>query len=138
MVVTLDIATVQNIHPPFKKEVGERLANLALLNDYGKEVPIPGPVYKTMTKEGRILKLQFNFATAGLMAKDNKLTEFEIAGKDMKFVKASAKIVKNEVWVESPKVSDPESVRYCWKNSSVASLFNIEGQPAQQFRAKIK
>jgi sialate O-acetylesterase len=138
MVVTLDIATVMNIHPPFKKEVGERLADLALLNDYGKEVPVPGPIFKTMTKEGRILKLQFDFAKGGLMAKGNKLNEFEIAGKDLKFVKASAKIVKNEVWVESPKVPDPESVRYCWRNGSVASLFSIEGQPAQQFRAKIK
>jgi len=38
MAVTLDIATVNNIHPPFKTEVGERLALLALNNDYGKKV----------------------------------------------------------------------------------------------------
>jgi sialate O-acetylesterase len=138
MVVTLDIATVMNIHPPFKKEVGERLADLALVNDYGKKMALNGPVYKAMTKEGRILKLQFDNVPAGLMAKNNKLTEFEIAGKDMKFMTATARIVKNEVWVESPKVSDPAYVRYCWRNSSVASLFNSEGLPAQQFMANLK
>jgi sialate O-acetylesterase len=138
MVVTLDIATVMNIHPPFKKEVGERLADLALANDYGKNITLYGPVYKSMTKEGNILKLQFDNISSGLMAKENKLTGFEVAGKDLNFVKASAKIVKNEVWVESPEVSDPGSVRYCWRNGSVASLFSSEGLPAWQFRANIK
>ena len=49
MAVTLDIATVMNIHPPFKKEVGERLAFLALNNDYGMKYPSVGPVYKSMS-----------------------------------------------------------------------------------------
>ena len=38
-----------NIHPPFKKEVGERLALLALNNDYGIKNPCVGPVYKSMS-----------------------------------------------------------------------------------------
>jgi sialate O-acetylesterase len=138
MVVTLDIATVMNIHPPFKKEVGERLADLAIANDYGKKITLYGPVFKSMTREGNTLKLQFDNVPSGLMAKENKLTEFEVAGKDLKYVKASARIVRNEVWVESAKVSDPGSVRYCWKNGSVASLFSSEGLPAQQFMAKLK
>ena len=54
MVATFDIATVMNIHPPFKKEVGERLALLALNNDYGMKNQSVGPVYKSMTVEGNI------------------------------------------------------------------------------------
>lgn len=138
MIVTLDIATVMNIHPPFKKEIGERLANLALSNDYGKSIPCSGPVFKSMVIDGRVLKLQFDNTGTGLKAKDNSLSEFEIAGKDKKFVKASAKIVKNEVWVESMKVSDPVSVRYCWRNGAIASLFNSDGLPASQFMANNK
>jgi sialate O-acetylesterase len=137
MIVTLDIGTVMNIHPPFKKEIGERLANLALSNDYGKSIPCSGPAFKSMVRDGRILKLQFDNTGTGLKAKDNSLSEFEIAGKDLKFVKASAKIVKNEVWVESMKVTDPVSVRYCWRNGAVASLFNSDGLPASQFMSNI-
>ncbi len=138
MVITLDIATVMNIHPPFKMEVGDRLAALALVNDYGKKMDLDGPVFKSLAKEGKILKIKFANVPTGLIAKDNKLNEFEIAGKDNKFVKASAKIVKNEVWVESPIVVEPTSVRYCWRNCSVASLFNSEGLPARQFSATLK
>jgi sialate O-acetylesterase len=134
MVVTLDVATVMNIHPPYKKEVGERLANLALAKDYGMNIQFSGPVYKSMKKEGRIIKIQFGNVTGGLKTRDGKLTEFEIAGKDGKYVKADAKISGEEVLVTSPRISDPHSVRYCWHNGSVASLFDGNGMPVGQFR----
>jgi len=136
MVVTLDIATILNIHPPFKLEVGERLANLALANDYGKDVPTSGPVYKTMVIDGATAKISFSHAESGLVSKDEYIPEFEIAGKDGRFVKAIAKIVGSEVWVSSPQVREPESVRYCWKNGSVGTLSNKDGLPASQFITK--
>jgi sialate O-acetylesterase len=136
MAVTLDIATVMNIHPPFKKEVGERLALLALNNDYGMKNPFAGPVYKSMSIEGGIIKLQFDNVGDGLTAKTDKLKEFEIAGKDGRYVKADAKIVNEEVQVSSNMVKEPVSVRYCWRNGAEASLFNKAGLPAWQFRTK--
>src|SRR5659263_93003 len=93
MAVTLDIATVMNIHPPFKKEVGERLALLALNNDYGMKNPCVGPLYKSMSVSAGIVKLQFDNVGEGLIAKNDNLKEFQIAGKDRHYVKANAKIV---------------------------------------------
>ncbi len=136
MIVTSDIATVMNIHPPFKKEVGERLANLALAKDYGMKIPISGPVYKSMSIDGNVIKISFDKIEGGLVAKETNLSEFEIAGKEGKYVKASAKIVNNEVMVSSMAIRDPVSVRYCWRNGAVASLFNSAGLPASQFRIK--
>jgi sialate O-acetylesterase len=136
MAVTLDIATVNNIHPPFKKEVGERLALLALNTDYGMKSPFSGPVYKSSSVSAGSVKILFDNVGEGLTSKDEKLKEFEIAGKDGKYVKAEAKIVNNEVLVSSTKIKEPASVRYCWRNGSVASLFNKEGFPAWQFRTK--
>ena len=136
MAVTLDIATVMNIHPPFKKEVGERLAAIALNNDYGKKSQYIGPKYKSITIANGTAKLQFENIGDGLVAKNGKLKEFEIAGKDGQYVKADAKIVKDEVLISSPSVKDPVSVRYCWRNGAEASLFNKAGLPAWQFRTK--
>ena len=136
MVITLDIATVMNIHPPFKKEVGERLALLALNNDYGMKIPCVGPVYKSMSVVAGTIKLQFDNVGEGLNAKDGNLKEFEIAGKDERYVKANAKIVNDEVLVSSPLVREPVSVRYCWRNGAEASLFNKAGLAAWQFRTK--
>ena len=82
------------------------------------------------------MKLQFENAGDGLVARNNNLTEFEIAGKDGKYVKAIAKILNNEVQVSSSAVSEPVSVRYCWRNGAEASLFNKAGFPAWQFRTK--
>ena len=136
MAVTLDIATVMNIHPPYKKEVGERLALLALNNDYGIKIPSAGPVYKSMSVAAGNIKLQFDNVGDGLIAKNGNLREFEIAGKDGRYVKANAKIVNNEVMVSSPSVREPVSVRYCWRNGAEASLFNKAGLAAWQFRTK--
>jgi sialate O-acetylesterase len=136
MAVTLDIATVMNIHPPYKKEVGERLAALALNNDYGIKTSCVGPVYKSMSVDGSTIKLQFENFEDGLVSRNGRLKEFEIAGKDGKYVVASAGIVNNEVVVYSPLVPEPVSVRYCWRNGAEASLFNSAGLPAWQFRTK--
>jgi sialate O-acetylesterase len=136
MAVTLDIATVNNIHPPFKKEVGERLALLALNNDYGIKCQTEGPVFKSMKVEAGTIILEFDNAEDGLIAKNNKINEFEIAGKNGRYVKANIKIAKNEVLVFSPSVREPVSVRYCWRNGAEASLFNRAGFPAWQFRTK--
>ena len=134
MAVTFDIATVMNIHPPFKKEVGERLANMELAKDFGIKVPVSGPVYKSMSVEGNIVKIKFDNSEGGLILKGS--SEFEIAGKNGKYVKAQAKIVNNELVVSSPVIKEPVSVRYCWRNGAIASLFNNAGLPASQFRSK--
>jgi sialate O-acetylesterase len=136
MVITLDIATVNNIHPPYKIEVGERLAALALNNNYGIKMNISGPVYKSMVKDGKSIQIHFDKIADGLVAKGGRLTEFEIAGKNGKYVKADARIVDDMVLVSAPSVDDPVAVRYCWHNGSMASLFNSEGLPALQFRTK--
>ena len=136
MAVTLDIATVNNIHPPFKTEVGERLAALALNNNYGKKQQVAGPSYKSMIIDGNKITVKFENTGTGLVAKNNKLTEFEIAGHDGKYIKADARIVNGDVEVSSPAVKEPAAVRYCWRNGSQASLFSKEGLPALQFRTK--
>jgi sialate O-acetylesterase len=136
MVVTLDIATVMNIHPPFKMEAGEKLANLALVNDYRINVPCNSPVFKSMIREGSKIKIQFDNIGTGLVSKNDNLPEFEIAGSDGKYFKANAALVNSEVVVSSPKVKGPESVRYCWRNGAMGTLFNSDGLPASQFRTK--
>lgn len=134
MVVTLDIATVLNIHPPYKTEVGDRLAALALNDMYGIKTKCYGPVYKSSRDTAGMIALRFDNADGGLVSKDKELTEFEIAGKDGRFVKAYAEIKGSEVIVSSAKVKEPAAVRYCWRNGAQASLFNKDGLAALQFR----
>ncbi|MCE5276697.1 MAG: sialate O-acetylesterase [Planctomycetaceae bacterium] len=63
------------------------------------------------------------------------LTCFEIAGADMKFVPAQAKIDgKDRVVVWSDKVPQPADVRFAWHEMAQPNLVNSAGLPACTFR----
>lgn len=133
MVVTLDIGDVTIIHPSKKKEVGVRLAYWALAKEYQKSIAYSGPLYKSFKIESTKIRLEFEYAENGLVAKDLSLKGFEIAGADKKYVPATAKIENNTVVVYSDKIERPLFVRYAWRNGSEASLLNKEGLPASTF-----
>jgi sialate O-acetylesterase len=136
MIVTTDLNDdVTNLHPPFKWEVGRRLALIALAKTYGKNVVYSGPTYKQMKVVGSKIELEFDNVDGGLISKDDKpLTWFTISGSDGKFVDAKAIIVGNKVVVSSPDVPAPTAVRFAWSETAQPNLFNKAGLPARPFR----
>ena len=137
MIVTTDLNDdVKNIHPPFKWEIGRRLALVALANAYGKKNMVcSGPMYQKMNVVGKKIELEFDNIGSGLISKDGKpLTWFSIAGKDGNFVNADAIISDNKIIVTSPKVTIPVAVRFAWYEAAQPNLFNKEGLPASPFR----
>jgi sialate O-acetylesterase len=84
--------------------------------------------------KGNQVRLFFDYADKGLVAKGGELTHFEIAGDDQQFVKAQAKIDGHTVVVSSRKVKKPVAVRFAWSNTAEPNLFNKEGLPASSFR----
>lgn len=133
MAVTLDIGDLVTIHPGNKQDVGKRLALLSLANTYQKDVIALGPTYKSMKVKDNKAILDFNNIGEGLVLQESKVPVFEIAGEDMKFVKAKASINGNTVEVYSPSVKNPAAVRYGWANYTEATLFNSAGLPASSF-----
>jgi len=135
MVVISDVGNKDDIHPRNKIPVGERLANMALNKTYGKKELVPsGPLYRNMEVKGNKIKLYFDYAEPGLVAKGKELTHFEIAGSDQKFVKATAKIEGKTVVVSAKGVKNPVAVRFAWDNIAEPNLFNKAGLPASSFR----
>jgi len=135
MAVTMDIGDVGNIHPKNKPEVGHRLALWALAKTYGWKVPdYSGPIFKEMKKEGSRIRLFFDHAKGGLVAKHGKLNCFAVAGTDGKFVDADAMVDKNTVVVSGGHVDDPVAVRFAFTNTDSSTLFNKAGLPSSSFR----
>jgi sialate O-acetylesterase len=136
MAVTVDIATVGNIHPPNKQDVGKRLALWALAKTYGKkDVVYSGPLYKSAKIEGNKIRIAFDYADGGLISRDGPpLTWFDIAGADGKFVTAKAEIDGETVVVSSDKVPEPKNVRFAWDQDAEPNLSNKAGLPAAPFR----
>ena len=134
-VVTLDIGDVNDIHPRNKRDVGRRLARVALARTYGQKIVASGPVFAKAEREGAGFRVSFTEVNGGLIAPLNALLGFELAGEDKVFKPATAKIEKDTVLVTSAEVPAPVAVRYAWRNAPLAGLFNVEGLPAVPFRS---
>ena len=135
MAVTMDIGDEKDIHPRNKHDVGDRLARWALNKNYGRtDIVFSGPLYKEMKIEGNSIRLFFDYAEGGLVAKGGELTDFTIAGEDKKFVSAKAVIDGNTIVVSGEQVEKPISVRFAWKNWVQLNLFNAANLPASSFR----
>ena len=133
MAVTIDIGVPDNVHPPDKQTVGARLALAARALAYGENVEYSGPLFRQATPGVDGVRVWFDHAAHGLVAKGDALQGFEIAGDDGRFVTAAARIDGETVVVSNPQVADPKYVRYGWANAPVVNLFNSEGLPASPF-----
>jgi sialate O-acetylesterase len=136
MAVTTDIGEAKNVHPRNKQDVGDRLARIALAGTYGRKLESSGPMYESMRVEGDTIRVRFSHLGGGLVARGGTLRWFVIAGADMKFVAANARIDGDTVIVSNPNVTAPVAVRYAWVNfPDGCNLYNAAGLPAPQFRS---
>ena len=84
--VILDLGLENDIHPPFKIPVGQRLATLALANTYGVEgFPKGSPAYDSMQIERSRIRVRFKNAGQGLYIEGSEVNGLEIAGEDRIF-----------------------------------------------------
>ena len=155
--VLIDVGESGDIHPRNKKEVGERLAKIALAKNFGRKGEYSGPVYASMKVEGSKIRLRFTHSGGELVAKplpatyrvksetgetaptvrnspQCELEGFAITGEDHKWVWADAKIDGESVVVWSDKVPNPVAVRYAWADNPTCNLYNGADLPAGPFR----
>jgi sialate O-acetylesterase len=135
MAVTIDIGNPTDVHPTDKLDVGLRLARAARALTYGENVEYYGPMFRQATPEGTSIRAWFDHGR-GLNAKGGALTGFEVAGRDGRWVSATATIDNSTVIASSPDVAAPVYVRYGWANSPQCNLFNAEDLPASPFSSE--
>ncbi len=133
MAVTTDIGDSEDIHPRNKKDVGQRLAQIALRSVYGRGVEDSGPVVTGVEHRGRVVLVHFANAT-GLKFEGDRSKLFLIAGPNKKFVSADARIDGQNVIVSSEEVARPVAIRMNWENDPKGAIVNSTGLPAAPFR----
>ena len=137
MVIITDLGDEKLIHPPKKKEVGERLALWAMAKNYNyDDLVYSGPVFRSVEFINNKALVSFEHAESGLFCPDSEIRYFELAGTDGQYYPAKAYITKNQVVVWAKKVPNPKKIRYAWKNYVKVNLFNMEGLPASSFRSE--
>ena len=132
MVCISDIGNVNDIHPRNKKDVGYRLANVALKNLYNAyKGNISGPKLLTFeSKKGQIILF---FDSPDLHCDKKCQDNFEVADVSGEFKKANVRIKSNTIILSSGKVNYPVFARFEWTNTTEASLKNAQGLPASAF-----
>ncbi len=154
MAVLIDLGETSDIHPRRKREVGERLAAIALARHYGRKIPFSGPVFRKAETENGKIRIQFDFArglraaevaktyeiregkTPGIvkrMSPGSPLEGFAIRGADGKWRWAQAEIDGETVLVSHPDVKNPTAVRYNWGSTVFGNLTNESALPASPF-----
>jgi sialate O-acetylesterase len=149
MAVTIDLDNANDIHPPNKIDVGERLARWPLAKLYGKKIPFSGPLFRKAKFRNAEVAVGFDYAKEGLMVgriegvgkiiedKDGVLNGFELVGEDGVWHPAKAKVQGQAVLVKSLQVKRPVAVRYACHPESPKdrpwNLYNKSGLPASPF-----
>lgn len=149
---TTDLAFPSIIHPPFKREVGERMAGIALEHSYDVTgFASESPKYTGMEIDGSKVTLRFegmadsdkfdavghNFSWVDKNMKVISVKGFEVAGDDRKFYPAKARLswpVSDRITVESDSVKNPVAVRYAFRNCIEANVLTVMGTPLAPFR----
>lgn len=152
MAVTLDLVPQRAIlHPKNKSGVGHRLALLAEVYAYGREIPCEGPTFESMrAQDDGSIRVRFKNVGGGLKIaappEDRSANQpttmpsavkgFSIAGADHHFVWADATIDgPDTVIVRSDRVPSPVAVRYGWAENPEVNVYNSDGLPMAPFRS---
>ncbi len=139
MTVSSDKGDSLDVHPPYKKEIGQRLGRWALNKTYRKTHIAPsGPLFRSVDFREGAASISFDHAD-GLSTPDKtEITGFEIAEVDGLYYPAKAKVDGDILKVWSAQVSNPKYVRYGWQPFTRANLINSSGLPASTFRTENK
>lgn len=139
MVVISDLVDdVTNIHPAYKKGVGDRLAGWALGEVYGKkDHKYRHATFRSAEFKRNQVIVAFDYAEGGLVCPDGAIAGLEVCDASMRFVPAQGMIDERSgalvVW--SKGVSRPVAVRYCFSDGAIGNLFDAAGLPVAPFRS---
>jgi sialate O-acetylesterase len=112
--VTLDIGSMETIHPPKKKEVGERLAYWALAKDYEqKSVAFSGPICRVAKQNEGHVVLEFDIGAEYLVEGKDGLKEFELIYSSLDIEQVNAEIQGNTIVLENKSEIKPNCSSIC-------------------------
>ena len=136
MAVSYDYGHSTDVHPKNKQPIGERLAQWALADTYGRKVLPSGPLFRSATFNGKVATVAFDYAR-GMHPTDGKtLRGFELSDGNGIFYPATAEVVGEELKVTSEEVSTPKAVRYGFSPVTDGNLVNEANLPASTFTSE--
>ena len=144
-ICVIDSGMQRDIHPPYKENVGKRLAYAAQSMVY-KQYNVPqSPEYSAhhFDDESTLITLKnvgSGLSTSNPLIKDMNYNEGEVLGFTVinangEYQRATGEVIAyNQIRVRHPGISTPKSIRYGWENFPNLNLFGSGSMPAFPFR----
>ncbi len=124
----------KDIHPKNKRDVGKRLADLALNQQYQLAVAYSGPRLLKHEIKNNSIVLHMEFAENMHAVDNGAIKGFAIAGTDKKWHWAEAQIEGKTIILQSKQVEKPVAAAYGWAGVPNGNLVNGNKLPAFGFR----
>lgn len=125
-----------NIHPKNKRDVGQRLAYMALNKTYSfGSIACESPRYKSMEVRDGKAYIALTHSEEGFNRTEG-ICGFEVCGPDRVFHPADVAVDRRALLlvVSSDKVAEPVAVRYGFRDFMPGNLANIRELPVVPFR----
>ena len=138
MAVSSDLGDSLDVHPRQKKEIGSRLALLALEDTYGKKLRSGGPIPAGAVKKQNEIIISFTEAKRLSTSGNKALNGFELLTDKGNYIPVPGRIAGKQVHLRIPENETVKKVLYGWQAYSRANLINEAGLPASTFSLLIK
>lgn len=140
LVVSLDTGDFRNLHPPDKRVIGQRAADVARALVYGQAGIITDGLSPTAVfRQGNEVVVDFDPAIDQLAVVSAKTpAAFELCGEGPdSCAYADARIEGNRIWLTTQEVGRATRVRHCWADAPVCNLYGASGLPVSSFEIEI-
>jgi sialate O-acetylesterase len=129
-VTAIDAGDPDDIHPPRKRKIGERLADMVLAKTHGIDLPFEGPKVRNIRRANGRIFLQFDRP----LVPDAVPGGLELAGDSGEFLPANAVLRdRNILEVFHPGIPHPLGIRYAWAAYPEVTLRGCDGRPTAPF-----
>lgn len=134
MASIMDVGSRYDIHPKEKRQVGERLAGLALNKIYGFPGNSQAPRLMNAERKGQRIVLQFQYAPEGLEARGEIASLFQVVQNQKKLI-CTAGIEGDYVILESEALLEeaPVEISFAYCPYCRMTLYHRNGLPARPF-----
>ena len=139
LVVLIDAGDRWDIHPPNKQVVGQRMAEWIRETVYGQDIEAGGPVpMKAERRRRRTIEVSFDRIGGGLMAAGGMAGPFAVCGAEGCEPAMATLRDEKTVDVTIPSSTEAQTIRYCWGDAPVCTLFGEDGEPAVPFELTVE
>jgi len=137
MAVSSDLGDSLNVHPAHKKEIGERLALLAIKNNYHRQIQASGPVAVAARRIEHTIIIRFDHAKKLMAGSGLAVKGFELEDEKGNHWPVIAVVFNNTVHLTVPAKLKIIQVLYAWQPFTRANLMNEAKLPASTFSISI-